>query len=407
MAAIITENQNNKPWTLTWKASGRYPIVADRIYNTLVDAQAYVDDLSATASATPGLVLTVVNDTNDNNGVYYVKQIAQVNSDGDTVPGVLVKTGSDSSELSSLQQDVTRLKEKVGEPSSEGKEAKGLFKEIDQIKSDITSIPKFAIQVVETLPTTNISNTTVYLVKDKSESGDLYTEHIYVDGAWENLGKQTVDLTGYAKSANVYSKTEADTTFVKYGGFVEYTNAEKAKLGTIQEGAQVNTIEKVEVKYSKTEQKELSIVGKSVTIDLSSYVKNDIEVNGKPLTESVVLGSTDIKLGQEISRVKADGITETVYTNDRTVHAVLADISSRIDNINAIVDGQIEGIASISAGDGIEVTNGETSTPTVSVKLASVSGLGANENGLFVKIAAGSAIQKTDNGLDIVWTELN
>jgi hypothetical protein len=97
-----TVNQSNKPWTLTWKASGRYPIVADRIYSTLAQAQAYVDDKSATASAIPGLVISVVDDPiAKNNGVYYIESIA--NSKADTGfpiadKGVLVKVGGTETE---------------------------------------------------------------------------------------------------------------------------------------------------------------------------------------------------------------------------------------------------------------------------------------------------------------------
>ena len=77
MGAIVTKKQSNMSWTITWKAAGRYPIVADRIYATLADAQAYVDDTSATASAVPGLVISVVNDPIEkNNGIYYVSKIA-------------------------------------------------------------------------------------------------------------------------------------------------------------------------------------------------------------------------------------------------------------------------------------------------------------------------------------------
>jgi hypothetical protein len=62
----------------------------------------------------------------------------------------------------------------------------------------ISKIPKFAITVVESLPTENISTTTVYLVKNtKEETNNLYTEYIYVNSKWESLGKQEIDLSGY------------------------------------------------------------------------------------------------------------------------------------------------------------------------------------------------------------------
>ena len=67
----------------------------------------------------------------------------------------------------------------------------------EEINAIVSAIPKFSIEVVATLPTTNISTTTVYLIGGGS-SGDLYTEYIYVNGKWEILGSQKVDLTGYA-----------------------------------------------------------------------------------------------------------------------------------------------------------------------------------------------------------------
>lgn len=66
-----------------------------------------------------------------------------------------------------------------------------------EINQRISAIPKFAISVVSALPTNGISETTVYLVKSGSGS-DLYTEYIRVNGVWEVLGSQRVDLTGYA-----------------------------------------------------------------------------------------------------------------------------------------------------------------------------------------------------------------
>lgn len=75
----------------------------------------------------------------------------------------------------------------------------------DEINERISAIPKFAISVVSALPTSGISTTTIYLVKSGS-GADLYTEYIYTGGAWEILGSQRVDLTGYATEAWVNAK---------------------------------------------------------------------------------------------------------------------------------------------------------------------------------------------------------
>lgn len=66
-------------------------------------------------------------------------------------------------------------------------------------KSEVSAIPKFAIQVVESLPTSNISTSTVYLVSTGTETNSLYTEYIYVNSKWEKLGEQKLDLTSYVQ----------------------------------------------------------------------------------------------------------------------------------------------------------------------------------------------------------------
>lgn len=66
-----------------------------------------------------------------------------------------------------------------------------------EIDNQLSAIPKFAISAVSALPTTDISNTTVYLVNDQSDTNNIYTEYIYVNNAWEKLGTATIDLTNY------------------------------------------------------------------------------------------------------------------------------------------------------------------------------------------------------------------
>ena len=74
-----------------------------------------------------------------------------------------------------------------------------------EVNNLISVIPKFAIAVVNSLPTQDISTTTIYLVPSTSETTDMYKEYIYVNNAWELLGIQKADLTNY------YTKSETDT----------------------------------------------------------------------------------------------------------------------------------------------------------------------------------------------------
>ena len=90
----------------------------------------------------------------------------------------------------------------------------------DEINGLVSAIPKFKIEVVTSLPASNISDTTVYLVKSGDDDTNLYTEYIRAGGKWEKLGTQTVDLTGYATEAWVndilasYVKTVDMETYV-------------------------------------------------------------------------------------------------------------------------------------------------------------------------------------------------
>lgn len=67
----------------------------------------------------------------------------------------------------------------------------------DEINNLVSAIPKFSIKVVTELPTTDISETTVYLVASGSGQQNLYVEYIYINDTWEKLGEQTIDLSNY------------------------------------------------------------------------------------------------------------------------------------------------------------------------------------------------------------------
>ena len=71
----------------------------------------------------------------------------------------------------------------------------------------ITNLKAGLVNVVESLPTAG-ENGKLYLVKTGSESENLYTEYVYVNKAWEKLGTQKLDLSGYL------TKTDAANTYL-------------------------------------------------------------------------------------------------------------------------------------------------------------------------------------------------
>ena len=73
--------------------------------------------------------------------------------------------------------------------------------EIDNLISAISTLD---IEVVQTLPTQDISTTTIYLVPKTPSTNDAYDEYIYVNNSWEHIGSTEVDLSNY------YTKTQTD-----------------------------------------------------------------------------------------------------------------------------------------------------------------------------------------------------
>ena len=65
--------------------------------------------------------------------------------------------------------------------------ADGSFQSLQQLKNTISSVPKFSVNVVSALPATG-DESTIYLLKSGGDEGNLYTEYLYVNGAWEVLG---------------------------------------------------------------------------------------------------------------------------------------------------------------------------------------------------------------------------
>lgn len=88
-----------------------------------------------------------------------------------------------------------------------------------EVNSLINSITTLTLQVVTTLPTSNISTTTIYLKSITGEDNNNFEEWIYVNNKWELIGTTKVDLSSYAtkeyvdsaiNELDVYSKSETD-----------------------------------------------------------------------------------------------------------------------------------------------------------------------------------------------------
>ena len=73
------------------------------------------------------------------------------------------------------------------------------------ITAAIGNIHQFDIQVVQTLPSQDIQEHTVYFVPKTGETNDVYDEYIYINNAWEMIGNTQIDLSNYATKSEIPS----------------------------------------------------------------------------------------------------------------------------------------------------------------------------------------------------------
>lgn len=174
-----------------------------------------------------------------------------------------------------------------------------------EINNLIGGVSTMNVSVVSTLPSTG-NATTIYLVsKATSQTQNVYDEYLYVNSKWEKIGDTQIDLSGYALSSDIPTKTSQltnNSNFVSDSSYVHtdnnftntyktnidsntsarhthtnktvldnttasYTTAKDTKLSGIETGAEVNVIESVKVNGTA-----LTPSSKSVNIEVPTAV---------------------------------------------------------------------------------------------------------------------------------------
>lgn len=82
----------------------------------------------------------------------------------------------------------------------------------EEVDGKISAIPKFGILVVNSLPTENISETTIYILKEKETGTNKCSEWIYVDNSWEKLGDIDIDLSDYVSRSGLLKSVGSSET---------------------------------------------------------------------------------------------------------------------------------------------------------------------------------------------------
>ena len=109
-----------------------------------------------------------------------------------------------------------------------------------EINNLIAQIPGFNVEVVQTLPVSDIDPHTIYLVPKTGSTGDIYDEYLYINNSWELIGNTAVDLTNYVKKTDYATnstggviKTDTSTYgTAMYSGYLTGSTKTYAQYGS-------------------------------------------------------------------------------------------------------------------------------------------------------------------------------
>lgn len=167
-----------------------------------------------------------------------------------------------------------------------------------EINTMISNIPKMSIEVVNDLPTTDIDSETIYLVRNTSSSGtNLFTEYIYVNNTWEELGAQQLDLSGYATTAALNT------------ALADYTTT--TNLNTLL--------------AAKADSTDIPTATSDLTNDSGFITASDISVTTQVAqAQLTAVDNTVVQVGETYLRVSVNGINYIVHIPQARVASDIA-----------------------------------------------------------------------------------
>ena len=197
--------------------------------------------------------------------------------------------------------------------------------EVDDLISAMASL---TLEIVQTLPVSDISTTTIYLVPVQGQT-NVYMQYAYINNDWAQLGTTQVDLTNY------YTKTQVDTLLAGKEDTLTFDSAPTASSDNPVTSGGVYTAlagkqDTLTFDNAPTENSNNPVKSGGVYTALSNK-QDTLEFDTEPtvgstkmVTSGAIATALDnvqpaIATDQSVGVVKPDGTTITI-DNDGTIH---------------------------------------------------------------------------------------
>ena len=234
-----------------------------------------------------------------------------------------------------------------------------------EISNMISAIPKFSIQVVQTLPSSGISTTTIYLTPSSGGSGNSYSEYIYVNSQWELIGSTAVDLSDYYTKAQVNAMVTPvqSTTGITINGIKlqEATSGQPGLMTVAQVGQLATAVSNAQSALNG------NVTGGTLSTDTSGNLTLTLNRTAGALS----VGPTAITAARSV----ADGSGNNIASTYATQSALTSGLAGKADAGTEITGGAFSnGTITLNKANGnIQITGLPTSSGANSVNLSSSS----------------------------------
>lgn len=135
-----------------------------------------------------------------------------------------IEDGAQKNKITSVNQKTGDVVLKISDLENDEN-----FKTEVEIQELINNSTKLKKEVVTSLPTTGKEDV-IYLLKNKNDTNNYYTEYLWIGGKWEIIGDTKIDLSGYAKKSDIKTKLSEMTEDSTHRTL---TDTEKAKITNI------------------------------------------------------------------------------------------------------------------------------------------------------------------------------
>lgn len=214
----------------TAQKSGLYKVTVDASGH--VSATTAVDKADITALGIPAQDTTYADATTSTHGLMSAADKTKL--DG-------VATGAQANKIESVKVNGTALtpdsSKAVNVDLSAYAKSADVTKEIASAVSGVTQID---YSVVESLPSTGKKGI-IYLVANSDSGNNIYDEYIYINSKFEKIGSREMDLSSYAKKADIPTKVSSLTNDSGYQTAAQVTSAINAKL-VVMTDTELNTM---------------------------------------------------------------------------------------------------------------------------------------------------------------------